>query len=187
MELNIQQLNSTKYNLHFEPKDELYHSCMWATIILDHDSYTMYATTDCGNYTHSWRPTPDTESFLKLMCRIGKEYLLGKISEQTVVNLDESKKKTLGNIKRFCRHSLTAKELKDLCDEINDIDVYGEESFFLKANDIMEDYKLRDTFELIDCVTEYPAGARTFARIFCEVLQPQLRKQLAEKTTEKSA
>ena len=49
---------------------------------------------------YGWKPTPDTESFVKLLCRMSSDYLLDKISEMRF-DLEESIKQTASHIKDY--------------------------------------------------------------------------------------
>lgn len=178
MKLSVKPSNTTEYHLRLEPGDPLYTACMWADILLNHDTYTLFVQSDCGNYTYGWTPTPDEESFLHLMCRVNSEYLLRKISEETKFFLGESKKATVENIRKYCDGDIDEKELGELCEEIMDIEDCGEEGFCRSAIDSMDSRNLVDSFELLSVVKDFPAGAKTFVRLFREIIQPELRKQL---------
>ena len=78
-----------------EKTDADYGSCLWARFLFDLDNYDLHITSDCGEYAHGWIPTPERESFLKLMSRVNGDYLLGKISDDTVVDGDA----TFANVK----------------------------------------------------------------------------------------
>jgi len=66
MKVEIKRPNITQYHFSVEPSDELYTACMWAIINLDHDTYTMTATSDAGDYSYTWQVT-STETFAHLM------------------------------------------------------------------------------------------------------------------------
>ena len=69
-----------------EKSDPDYGSCLWARFYLDTQNYTMSIESDCGNYSHGWYPTPDSESFLHLLCRMDYGYLRDKLAERTIVD-----------------------------------------------------------------------------------------------------
>ncbi|WP_206458684.1 hypothetical protein [Anaerovorax sp. IOR16] len=185
MELTVKKPNSTEYCFRFEPGDENYHQCVWARITLDHDNYCLTAVTDCGEFSYQWVPTPYTESFLHLMARIDNSYLLNKISSETVFDLEASKKKTIEGIEAYLGfEDATIEELEDssecklVIDEINQIEDYGEELFYSKCDEICYKYNIRDTFELIEIVKNYPRGAVRFCEIFKNYLVPEIKKEL---------
>lgn len=68
-----------------EKSDADYGSCLWARFYLDLKNYTLSVKSDCGNYDCSW-PITESESFLHLISRIDADYLLRKISSESVVN-----------------------------------------------------------------------------------------------------
>lgn len=179
MKLEIKPTNSTEYYIRFECGDEMYHRCMWARVVLDHDNYTLFAETDCGNYTYGWKPTPNSESFLELMSRVDAGYLLSKIADISTFLLKESKQHTIENVRESYDH-LSEKELDNICEQIQDIDDVGYEEFFRKVEDILDCGDYSDTFEIIQIEKDYPTRAKTFARIFCEVVQPAIKKTTQE-------
>lgn len=171
----IKEVTPNVRQFHFkqEQSDEDYGSCLWANITLDCDNYTLIAESDCGNYTYGWKPTPDYESFIHLMCRIGKDYLLNKISSRCVFDLEESKKETIDTV-LDSGYILSDDDIES----INDIDDWSsEESFYRECDSILKlsDANITDRFELISCAKRYPAGAMTFVNIFCDILQPILQ------------
>lgn len=158
-----------QFYLRQERSDSDYGTCLWAAITFDLDRYSMTAESDCGNYAYCWTPTPQSESFLRLMCRVDQDYLLRKISAQSVFNLEESKKMTLSALD----DSEVTGELRE---EIMDIEVYGDEMFYRECGDVLNRHGVHYDFETIECAKEYPRGAVKFAEIFCQSLQPYLRE-----------
>lgn len=169
--------NITQYLMRFDKKEdpEIYFRCTWARISLDHTTYTMTAVTDCGDFSYGWKPT-DEESFLKLMCRIEKDYLIGKISSCNIFDLKESKGETIQNLKGCigncdCDESNILNAIK----EIESSDYYDEDSFYDSVYDLVEDFADEDNIKI--CY-RYPERAQTFCRIFVDYLQPILREEL---------
>jgi hypothetical protein len=171
--------NIRQFHYRQEKTDKDYGSCLWANITLDCDNYTLMVESDCGNYTYGWCPTPEYESFIHLMCRIEKDYLLDKISSRCVLDIEQSKKETIDNV-LYNDYILSDDDIES----INDIDDFSsDETFYKECDDILRSSGITDTFELMQCVKRYPAGAITFADIFCDVLQPIL--QTEERKNEK--
>ena len=166
MKVTVKTPNITQYSLRFEPSDgDTYYRCTWADINLDHDTYTMSATTDCGNYSYWWQPTPNAESFIRLMKRINKDYLLNKIADDNVFSFDESKRLVL---EQAAEDELSKSDILD----IELMDHCGIEAFLMKVSNITcWDY------DCIPTVNEYPPGAITFVEIFEKFLQPLLESE----------
>ncbi len=169
MELTIKCPNITQYSFQFEPSDAIYINCNWAIINLDHDAYTMTATTDCGNYSYSWHVTP-SESFVHLMARLNQGYLLDKISSASVFDFDASKRRAV----EIAIRCIIPVAIVHALEEMDECDYGTEESFFRRAQEITG-----WEYEAIPIQKRYPVGAVAFARLFCEYLQPELRKSLA--------
>ena len=87
-----------------EKSDSDYGSCLWARFYLDTQNYTMSIESDCGNYSYGWCPTPKSESFLHLLCRIHSEYLLDKIAQRTVVNGEATWEEVKGLLEEVAEH-----------------------------------------------------------------------------------
>jgi len=176
--------NATEYLLKFNSKEdkEMCRRCTWARITLDHDTFTMTANTDCGNYSYSWSPD-DTESFVKLMSRIDKCYLLGKISAETKFNLEKSKELTIKNLCQIEEYRIPSHtSLAEMEKNIRNFEFDDETLFYLEVE--LETCNLLD-YESIDLVKEYPGGAITFVDIFCDYLQPILKNSLKKDATSK--
>lgn len=177
MKVKIKKPNATEYDFTFEKDDELYSYCNWARITLDHENYCLTAVTDCGDYAHEWCATPDTESFIKLMSRINDEYLLGKISSESVVNVEQTKIDNIEMLKEYFEGEDS--ELEDMVEQINNIEKCCEESLFIQIDEIVDGHL--ESCD-IDIVKDYPLKAKTFCRIFKEFLQPVLREELKNET-----
>lgn len=165
--------NILKISYRQEKGDENYGSCLWATFLFDLNDYTLHIESDCGNYAYGWCVTP-SESFIHLMCRIDGSYLLNKISYRTEFKLEKSIANTCDNIKCYRDDN---EEYSELIEEIKEIeDNYGEESFYRECDNIMGRYDFSDTFEIIECVKEYPTQAVRIIEIFRDYIQPYIRK-----------
>jgi len=162
MKVNIKQPNITQYHFQFEEGDPIYTNCMWARINLDHDTFTMTATSDCGDYSYRWHVT-ESETFSHLMARLGKDYLLDKISSRCVFIFEDSKRQ-LEKMQSLYDWSDTQKERLDELDECS------EESFVKFAWD-----ELNIDPHDIPVEKRYPIGAVTFCELFCKCLQPILK------------
>lgn len=88
-----------KYTFKFDESDVLtidkqtFHlSGGHAVFILDTETYTLSVECDWGNYCYRWGAN-DYETFKQLMCRINEDYLLRKVSSQSVINWKKTKKR----------------------------------------------------------------------------------------------
>jgi len=168
MKVEVKIPKITEYHFYFEEGDPIRSDCLWARIYLNHETYTMSAITDCGDYSYTWHVTP-TESFLKLMTRLDKEYLLNKISDRSVFDWDESKREAI-------EHAVLNDFPDGIVEQVREIDFCDcptEESFVRYIHELTNTY-----FEMIPVIKRFPHGAVTFVEIFCEYLQPLLRESL---------
>lgn len=155
------------YKLTPSKDDEEYMMCMWARFIFDCDNGRLNINSDAGDYSYGWGYN-DHEDFMHLMARINSDYLLNKIADRTVFDLEESKKQTIENIKDF--EDLGC-QLQDCIDEINNIDINSEDGFFLMVDSIVNiDY------ESIALVKRFPHGAEVVCDLFTKYIQPQIKK-----------
>lgn len=164
-----------------DKEDKDYGSCLWARFNFNLDRYELNITSDCGNYGYKWCETPTSESFLKLMTRVGKDYMLTKlygnadifdygatkknIYEYEVYGDDESKAK-LDEIFEYLTMPYGAPESADMFI-----------SEFEKANDDCDGW-----FEEIwdYCCFRYPANALKIVSVFDECIRPKIVEILNE-------
>ena len=155
------------YRLTPSRDDEEYMMCMWARFIFDCDNGRLNINSDAGDYSYGWGYN-EHEDFMHLMARINSDYLLNKIANRTVFDLEKSKKQTIENIKEY--EDLGC-QLQDCIDEINDIDIHSADGFFLKVNNIANiDY------ENIEVAMKFPHGAEVVCDLFAKYIQPQIKK-----------
>ena len=194
MNVTIERPNIVQLMYRQEKGDPDYGSCMWARFYLDLSNYTMSIEGDCGNYTHGWVPTPDSETFLQLLTRMDKGYLLYKISNETVINWD----KTWEQVRELVREvsedydvtvdADTWEELEEACysssDErdivhaVLDTGIPGEVYSYLNGDG--ECY-------LYGCVVkDYPTNAKKIVQVFNDCIRPKI-KELVEEAKNDSA
>ena len=161
-------------------EDKDYGSCLWARFNFDLKHYSLTIESDCGNFSHGWVPTPDSETFLHLCARFNWEYLLGKISSQTVIDGEA-----------------TFQKVKELMEQLDDevfasIDEVGMEGIetacyghidetaaYMAICDILGEngFSEYDSYDVACCIEkDYPAGAKVIARIYRDYIQPEVRK-----------
>lgn len=156
-----------------EEDPDMYWTCMWANISLDHDNYTASIISDCGDYTYTWGASKN-ESFRNLLSRINEDYLLDKISKCNVFNLERSKQETIERIKSYYEDADEDTKRDEQINSIREIEFFGEEGFYIEADSIVENS------DLIEIVREYPRGAITICEVFKRYLQPLLISSLEE-------
>lgn len=168
-----------------EKGDPDYGSCMWARFYLDLNNYTMAIESDCGNYTYGWVPTPKSESFLQLLARMDGDYLLGKISSQTIIDGDETAKNVVDMVKEIAEGVLEELDesdcngIKDACYHHNDERDLVDGVIDAASALTTPVYKAleRDTYELYGCVVkDYPANAKKIAEVFVSCIKPKIKE-----------
>lgn len=158
--------NVITYRLTPSKDDEEYMMCMWARFIFDCDNGRLNINSDAGDYSYGWGYN-EHEDFMILMARINADYLLNKIADETVFDLEASKKETIENITKYEDFGC---ELQEIIDEINDIDINSADGFFLKVDSIANiDY------ENIEIVKRFPHGAEVVCDLFTKYIQPQIK------------
>lgn len=157
------------YKLTPSKDDEEYMMCMWARFIFDCDNGRLNINSDAGDYSYGWGYN-EHEDFMGLMARINSDYLLDKIADRTVFDLEASKKETIENISNYEELA----DLQDIIEEINDIDINSEDGFFFKVDAIADiDY------ENIAIVKRFPHGAEVVCDLFTKYIQPQIKKDFS--------
>ena len=163
-----------------EKGDPDYGSCMWAVFLFDIERYDMLIMSDCGNYSYGWVPTPESESFLHLMDRLDDEYILEKLSSQTVIDVESTKKAVMEYIEDLAdAFSVQLKEedvcnLENACYQSDERDILDEIHGALLYTDL--DGKT-DDYDLLCCIEkDYPAGAKKIVEVIMQYVNPKLRE-----------
>ena len=169
-----------------EKDDKDYGSCLWARFYLDTENYTMAIESDCGNYSYGWVPTPNSESFLQLLARMGVDYLLNKISSQTVVDGEATWKAVEEYMQEASAYEgvvLDADEwesIKDACHASNNnqeiLDELEDATPFALWRELDHEW----LWGLIE--KDYSAQAKKIGSIFDTCIRPKIKELLAEET-----
>lgn len=170
-----------------EKGDEDYGSCLWARFYLDTKNYTMSIESDCGNYLYGWAPTPNSESFLQLLARMDAEYLLGKISQTTVIDGTATAEEMLKLIKEVAYvkcielDEFDLQQITDACyhhrDERDLVDAVLDAVIPTEVRNALE----IDTYCMYSAVEkDYPAGAKKITEVFKNCIRPFI-KSMEEK------
>ena len=164
-----------------ERDDPDYGSCLWARFMFDLDRYSMQIMSDCGSYAYEWTPTPKSESFLHLVSRMDGDYLLGKISSQTVVDTDATYKAVMAYLEELKeyqeideRNLPDPDEIRSACGNWTERDCFE----LLKSElDSSSYWKKYDDESLSYCIEmDYPCNARKIRELFEKYVRPFARK-----------
>lgn len=123
-----------------EKGDKDYGSCLWAIFTFNLDRYELSISSDCGFYGYKWCETPDTESFLELMARVDKDYMLLKLYGEPDVFDYEASKANIYEELVFEGGTLTKELLDEIFTEIESD--YGD--YLYDAHSFMEAFKRID-------------------------------------------
>lgn len=123
-----------------EMEDKFYGLCLWTRFTFNLDRYELSISSDCGFYGYKWCETPDTESFLELMARVDKDYMLLKLYGKPDVFDYEASKKSIYEELVFEGDILTEKMLDEIFHEMKSD--YGD--YLYDANSFMEAFKRID-------------------------------------------
>lgn len=161
MKVNVVRPNIEKYEIRMDREDELYHACMWANILIDHDAYTISAVTDCGNYAYNWCITKE-ETFRHLCLRMLRDddYLLRKFSSETVFDLRASKQ-LFADL-----HEDEPKRIR----RVNAVLASSEREWV----DELESIGIHEPWEYI--VKDFPRGAKTFVSLLKDIVLPLMKQ-----------
>lgn len=187
MKVSIEQPRVVQLSYRQEKGDPDYGSCMWARFYLDLENYTMSIESDCGNYVYGWVPTPKSESFLQLLARMGKDYLLGKISSESVVDGDatwEAIEAVISDAASWEGEELDLsiwEDIKAACRESDDDrEIVDALKGALLPTDLFEKLDYDQTYGSI--VHDYPASAKKIVEVFDTCIRPKI-KNLADAPT----
>lgn len=163
------------YALHPGKEDKEYHMCMWAKFIFDCDSGHLNINSDAGDYSYRWGYN-ENEDFLHLMTRINKDYLLNKISDQSVFDDEKSKEETIKAVKKSGMSYMGIRDRKhmyEIINQINDIEYGCSEEYFIREIDSIIP---QIDYEDIEVIKEYPHGAMVVVDLFEKYIQPKIKE-----------
>jgi len=176
--VNVYHPYATRISYHQEKGDPDYGACLWADFDFDSEEYTLKIMSDCRNYAYGWVPTPQSESFFDLCRRIDPDYLLSKLSSETVINI----KSTVENVIELVYLNMGyCPDLEDDWEELLKGDLYDRETdveiadyivrFAGEHNIDLDDY---DAWQCIE--KDYPAEAKQIVQIFETYIKPKIPK-----------
>lgn len=175
MEITKIEPRTYTYRLVPNKDDEEYTSCMWARFIFDCDNGRLNINSDAGDYSYGWGYN-EHEDFMHLMSRVNKYYLLDKLSRRSVFLIDKSKRETIKCIEEngWEYYGIESEEdWEEIKQDILNIEVSTEESFFREVEDIVPDID----WESIIMEKDYPYGAKVVVDLFEKYLQPKIKEE----------
>ena len=175
MEITKIEPRTYTYRLVPNKDDEEYTSCMWARFIFDCDNGRLNINSDAGDYSYGWGYN-EHEDFMHLMSRVNKYYLLDKLSRRSVFLIDKSKRETIKCIEEdgWEYYGIESEEdWEEIKQDILNIEVSTEESFFREVEDIVPDID----WESIIIEKDYPYGAKVVVDLFEKYLQPKIKEE----------
>ena len=163
--VELKQPTIIKIEYHQEREDDDYGTCLWANFLMDMERYDLHITSDCGNYSYGWVPTPNTESFLKLLSRIDSEYLLNKISTMCMVNTEETFNNVLELLEDYNysnkpleKLGININSIHDACTYSNFCDVINAIRIEIEYTYIYDNISDEDLYDAISL--DYPTQAK---------------------------
>lgn len=169
-----------------EKEDKDYGSCLWARFMFNLDRYELLISSNCGSYGYKWYETPDSESFLELMARVDKDYMLSKLyGKPDVFDYAASKANIYEEL--VFKGSILTKELLDEIFTQIESD-YGD--YFYHAHSFMDAFKRIDnkyyenSFEgdypnvYGSLEFSYPVNALKIADVFETCIKPVLKEKI---------
>lgn len=164
-----------------EKSDSDYGSCLWARFYLDTQNYTMSIESDCGNYSYGWYPTPDSEPFLHLLCRLDSGYLLHKLAERTTIDGDatwsvlEDLVKNTAECEEVDLDNHEWQNLRDVCYHSYDVhDFHSGVTNSLRYTTL--DDKIGE-FEIYECIQmDYDCSVKKIVSVFLTAIVPVLKE-----------
>lgn len=162
--------NVVTYKLTPSREDREYLMYTQARFEFDCDNGIVNINSDAGDYSYRWGYN-EHENFMRLMSRINSDYLLNKISDRTVLDLEASKKETVENVINWDGYDYS--ELKSFADEINDIYADNADEFFYKVDHILPGGMV---YDCIAIVKRFPRSAELICDLFTKYIQPQIKK-----------
>ena len=175
--MSVQKLDSRiiKYRLY----DEESSGVLYSTLDLDKYSLSIDGETTAG---YKWVETPKSESFIKLMLRCDKFYLMNKLFSR-VFDLEksiEATKHLIEENKFFYRH----KDKKNCLKEMDKICADCESQFVERVVELLGEYDIEldgdDEFDLWcnGVEKDYKYWQEKAVDLFCKFIKPELEKEL---------
>ena len=155
--------------------------CRWANFEFDRENYSLQIMSDQGNFAYGWYPT-QTETFINLCKRFDSNYLLSKISEETVVNPQATYDNLEDLIADNCleiSNSILPEGWKTNIKDIVDENVSSSDLLFFEISNLFHQWNFDEIadYEIWECIkTKYPFSARVVVEVYMKYIKPELYK-----------
>ena len=176
MNINVTHPNILRIEYRPDPEDKGYSGCLWAHFDIDLGENTLTITSDCGTYSYGyWSVGPG--GFLKFLCGLHDDYLLGKLAKPTEFNL----KATIDGLREELEYSeeYSKKRIDSLIEDLRERmetmyedgkSVYG----VIAGWDHAHKLGLYDLWEAP--VYDYHPWVKRIVEIFIDHIQPKIRE-----------
>lgn len=160
-----------------DKNDEDYGTCLWARFTFNLDRYEMTIISDCGNYGYKWIETPNSESFLELMARCEKEYILDKIYRSAdIFDYDETKKYLY---ECYCHDEEDKAKLNSIFENIEWNSVPDTADDFIRKFDCENDGYFNDAWGYEEFIQyRHPTNVVKIASVFDKCIKPKIKEIL---------
>lgn len=158
--------------------DKEYNDCLWARFTFDCDNGSLVIAGDAGEYSYTWGHN-ENEKFMHLMSRINKYYLMDKISGRYMLNLKESKKRTIEHIESsgYEDYGISSEEeWRFVKHELMNIETSSEMIFYDNVRTIVPKIDYEDIY----IEKDYPRSVTILADWFETYLQPEIKKEFGK-------
>lgn len=191
MKIEALKPNIVRIAIHQEQSDPHYGSCLWGYYDFDLDRYMLNIQSDCGNAAYRWYETPEYESFLHLMARIGDDYLMEKLFKDEEVDISATVDEVrewlgIGENEDFRDESLTDEEREEREEAMEELEGLLEDApkNYGAVQKTLEDWNDDHDFDL-DCiyervVTDFTPWQKRIVEIFRDYVQPRIREIIKE-------
>lgn len=179
--VNVYHPCITRISYQQEKGDPNYGTCLWADFEFDTINYRLQIMSDCGNYAYEWVPTPGKESFFALCRRFDQDYLLSKISSETVIDLEETASNAIDLIYQNIEYEANLEDDWEelLKCEIVDSDLQTETEIADHIVNFAEKCSVNvEFYDAYMCICkDYPEQAKRIIKTFETYIKPKIPKE----------